>query len=237
MTTYVIILIAVILLGIPTIIVVNKYPKSRIIFQVLFLSLIVVFGYLLYRNIQKPIKFDKEVEKREKAVVQRLKDIRDIQIIYKDKYGKFTGSFDTLVSFVKSDSLAIDKIVYNGVWNQDEMTKAQAIKKGVIKIEQLFVPAYDSLWKDKRTYPIGEIRYAPYTNNVEFAIGAGEVETGSKVKVNVFECYVKYDDMLVGLDEQLTVNYIDSKTTNDRFDGIKVGSLTEATNNAGNWEQ
>ena len=237
MITYVLILIAVILLGIPTIIVVNKYPKSRIIFQVLFLSLIIVFGFLLYRNIQKPIKFDKEIDKREEAIVNRLKDIRSMQIIYKDKYGKFTGSFDTLITFIQSDSLAIDKLIEVKKWDKDEFTQADALKQGILKKEKSFVPAYDSLWLDKRSYPVEEIRYAPYTNNVEFNIGAGEVETASKVKVNVFECYVKYDDMLVGMDEQLSVNYIDERTTNDRFDGLKVGSLTEATNNAGNWEQ
>lgn len=236
MLTYVIILIVVILLGVPTVIFVNKYPRTRLIFQALFLALIIVFGYLLYRNIKKPIDFDKELKKREDTTVERLKDIRSIQIIYKDKYGNYTGDFDTLINFVKYDSLPIKKIIEVKKWDKDELSQAEALKRGILKQEETYVPTYDSLWHNKG-YPIDDIKYAPYTNHVEFTMGAGEVETASKVKVKVFECYVKYEDLLQGMDEQLVVNYIDEKTTNERFGGLKVGSLEEATNNAGNWEQ
>lgn len=236
MFTYVIILIVVILLGVPTILFVNKYPKTRIIFQILFLSLIIIFGYLLYRNIKKPIDFERELDKREDATVEKLKEIRSVQVIFKDKYGYYTGDLDSLINFIKYDSLPIKKIIEVSYWDKDELTRSEALKRGILRKEETFVPTYDSLWKDKK-YTVEELKYVPYTDQLEFTMGAGEVETASKVKVKVFECYVKYEDLFIGMDKQLVVNYIDKKTTNERFGGLKVGSLEEATNNAGNWEQ
>lgn len=236
MSTYVIILVGVILLGIPTVIVVNKYPKTRTVFQVLFLALIVLFSYLLIVNIRKPILFDKELNKRIDATVERLKEVRTLQIVFKDKYGKYTGDLDSLINFVKHDSIEITKLVAVKKWYQDEMTRSEAIKKGILKLEKSYVHANDSLW-NTQTYPVGDLKYVPFTQKkVELTMGAGEVEA-SKIKVQVFECYAKYEDLLNGMDKQLVANFIDEKTTNNRFDGLKVGSLEEATNNAGNWEQ
>lgn len=237
MTTYVIILIAVLVFAIPSIILVNKFPKSRIFFQVIFIALIIVFGYLLYTNINKPIKFEKELDKRSDATILKLKDIRTVQIAYKDKYGKYTGSFDTLISFVKTDSFAIPKIVQVKPWNQDEVSKEKAFKLGILKKSTAYVPVKDSIWK-KKVYAIDDIKNVPFSpQGAKFSMAAGDLVTGSKVKVQVFECFVSYVDLLEGLDKQQAVNYIDTKTKYGGFPGVKVGSLTEATNNAGNWEQ
>ncbi|MBN2486960.1 MAG: hypothetical protein JXB34_13370 [Bacteroidales bacterium] len=236
MNTYVFILIAIIVLGIPSIILVYRFPKIRFVFQLIFAVLIVLFGYLLYRNINRPIKFEKELEIRRTAAIQRLKDVRTIQVSFKDKYGKYTGSFDTLINFVKNDSIEISKFIETGPWNQDEMTKEEALKKGILKKIPAYIMASDSLWNNP-TYPIERIRYIPFSGDVEFTIGSGELETASKVKVQLFECYAKYSDLLKGMDKQLVVNYIDERTKYGGFEGLKVGSLEEATNNAGNWEK
>ncbi len=235
MTTYVIILIAVIILAIPSIILVNRFPKTRAIFQVLFTILVVVFGYMLFDNINKPIKFERELNKRTKATVEKLKDIRTIQVAFKDKYGSYTGDFDSLISFVEIDSFEIERLKIVGTWDQDEMTKEQALKAGIIIKSSSFVPVKDSIWK-KQKYPVKEIKDVPFTDT-EFNLASGEIITGSKVKVQVFECYASYVDLLKDLDQQELSNYIDAKTKFGAFPGIKVGSLTEATNNAGNWEQ
>lgn len=236
MITYVIILVAVLLIGIPTIFLVNKMPKLRLPVQALLAIIIAALGYLLVININKPIKFDKENDLRTRATIEKLKDIRTIQSVFKDKYGNYTGSFDTIINFVKADSLEIAAEVVVGEWNQDELTKAEAIKKGIVKVTTTYVPVSDSLWKEKK-YEIENIRYIPYTDKVEFTLGAGQLETASKVKVKVFECYTTYKTLLNGMDKQLVANYIDTRTKYGAFEGIKVGSLEEATNNAGNWEQ
>ncbi len=216
--------------------IVTKYPKSKPIMQIILGIAIIILIYLIWESIQKPIRFNKEKDARELATIDKLKDIRTIQIMYKDKYGKFTGSFDTLINFVKNDSIAIPKKDYLPGWDPDTYTEKQGIKLGLVKIETTYKPVLDSLRKHLSTTDVDGIKYIPYTDSKKFIMGAGEVETGSKVKVKVFEVYAKYDILLNGLDEQLVINYIDEREKIVKFDGLKVGSLKEATNNTGNWE-
>ena len=68
-------------------------------------------------------------------------------------------------------------------------------------------------------------------------MAAGEVETGSQVQVKVFEAYALYDTLFHGMDRQEVINYKDERYKLIEFTGVKVGSLTEATNNTGNWEK
>ena len=44
------------------------------------------------------------------------------------------------------------------------------------------------------------------------------------------------DVVLRDLDRQLVINLNDQRRTNEKYPGLKVGSLTETINNAGNWE-
>ncbi|HCY00899.1 MAG TPA: hypothetical protein DG754_12240, partial [Bacteroidales bacterium] len=60
--------------------------------------------------------------------------------------------------------------------------------------------------------------------------------TGSGLTIKVFEAKVHNDVLLKGLDRQLVINMNDLRRKLERFPGLQVGSLTEATNNSGNWE-
>jgi hypothetical protein len=81
------------------------------------------------------------------------------------------------------------------------------------------------------------LRYVPFTGGrEEFFLGAGEVMTGSGLAVKVFEAHVHNDVLLAGLDRQLVINMNDERVKREQFPGLRVGSLTETTNNAGNWE-
>ncbi|UCH15218.1 MAG: hypothetical protein JSV22_04425 [Bacteroidales bacterium] len=215
---------------------VTKYPKSKPIIQIILGIAIIILIYLLWESIQEPIRFNKEKDAREQATIQKLKDIRTIQIMYKDKYGSFIGSFDTLIHFVKNDSIGIPKKDYLPGWDSDMYTEKQGIKLGLIKIETAYKMVLDSLKNHLLTKDIDRIRYIPYAADSEFVMGAGEVLTGSKVRVKVFEVYAHYDILLNGMDEQLVINYIDEREKIVKFPGLKVGSLDEATNNTGNWE-
>jgi len=213
-----------------------KYPKSKPIMQIILGIAIIIMIYLIWESIQKPIRFNREKDARELSTIDKLKDIRTIQIMYKDKYGKFTGSFDTLINFVKNDSIAIPKKDYLPGWDPDTYTEKQGIRLGLINIQTTYKSVFDSLMKHLSTEDIDRVKYIPYTDDAEFVIGASEVETGSKVNVKVFEVYALYDTLLNGLNEQLVINYIDEREKIVKFPGLKIGSLKEATNNTGNWE-
>lgn len=233
--TIIIILIFAVILGAITIFFVNKNPESKKIFQIIYALAIVALCLLLIKNIMDPILFKQERDKRENAAIERLKDIRIAQIAYKDKNSKFTGSFDTLIFFIKTDSFELESLEEVIPWNQDSITKKDALKAGILKKSVIYKPVLDSLYGID--FPVDELRITPYTDGLEFVMAAGEVETGSQVKVKVFEAFVYYDTLFHGMDRQEVINYKDARFKIIKFNGVKVGSLTEATNNAGNWEK
>ena len=83
-------------------------------------------------------------------------------------------------------------------------------------------------------YDVLSLRYIPFTDNELFTLDAGIVEKGG-VDVNVFEATSHFKVILNGLDEQMVVNLIAAKEQIERYPGLKVGSMTEASTD-GNWE-
>ena len=197
---------------------------------------VLVLAYLLFESIQEPIRFNKEVDKREDATIQKLKDIRRAEEIYKSKFGLYMGDFDTLIAFVKFDSLPIvlaigsipDSLYDLGV------TEKKAIEMGIIVRDTNYVSVLDSIFHS--TYNIDSLRYVPFADTNQFFLGAADLETASKVKVKVFEAYVLNNVLLHGLNKQLIINYNADREKIVGFKGLKVGSLEASTNNAGNWE-
>lgn len=208
----------------------------KTVIQIILVIAIVVLGFMIVESIMKPIRFNKEKDKRYEATIERLKDIRTAQTAYKSQYGKFTGSFDTLINFLKYDSF---KVVFKKGELTDSLvdagwTEKKALLAGLITRDTSRVSVKDSLFKQRSH--IDSLRYVPYTGGKEFELAAGEIETGSRVKVQVFEAKVHNNVLLHGLDKQLRINFNDERQRIAKYAGLKVGSLEEATNNAGNWE-
>ena len=201
------------------------------VIQIILTVAIVVLGYLIIESIMKPIRFNREKDMRWDATIERLKDIRTAELAYKSENGKFTASFDTLINFVKADSFSVVKAIGTV---PDSLTEAQALAANLVVRDTIPVSVRDSLFG--KTYPVDSLQYVPYAPGHKFTLGAGEIETGSKVKVQVFEAKVPNSVLLHGMDEQLVANFNDERIKLTGYAGLKVGSLTEATNNAGNWE-
>jgi hypothetical protein len=175
----------------------------------------------------EPIDFNKAKKLREDKIIERLKDIRTIERAFKGEFGRYTGSFDTLVNFYKYGTVTIEL----QIGSLDDSI-AVARKQVIRKKEKVAVSEYLT---DVKTHP-DSLRIVPNSNGKEFELAAGIFVTSSKVPVPVFECKVHYDIALQELNRQLVVNLNDERKKLDRYPGIKVGSLTEATNDAGNWE-
>ncbi|NOY37793.1 MAG: hypothetical protein GXO83_09465 [Chlorobi bacterium] len=208
----------------------------RTAIKVALFVVVVVLAFLLFQSIMEPIHFNREKARREQATIQRLKDIRTAEVAYKSKYGKYTGSFDTLIHFVKYDSFPIVKAIGSipdSLYDLG-MKEEEAIRKGIIIRDTSYVAVLDSIFDIH--YPIDSIRFVPFADTAQFFLGAGEILTGSKVKVKVFEAHVLNDVLFHGMDKQLIINYNAEREKIVGFAGLKVGSLTESTNNAGNWE-
>jgi len=225
---------------------------------IFFINLVLVYAalalsYFLITGIQAPIEFKKEREYRYSFVIKNLIDIRKAELAYKDQHGVFTGDFDVLIDFVKNDSMKVvrklgalpdtlgeigaievgmaiaklpstiskkkTKELFNveipNDFDVDENNVDKALEIGYLIRDTISVSVLDTVFSP--VYPIDSLPYVPFSKKAAmFKLAAGEIETASGVKVQVFEA-------------------VDT----DPFDPnkvLKVGSLEEATNNAGNWE-
>lgn len=196
--------------------------------QVVLLLVIVVLCYLIFDSIQQPVRFNNEVSRREGAVIQRLKDIRTAQLAFKSEHGFFANDFDTLINFIKYGDFTIIKQI------GDEDALADGLISEIIR-DTVRIAIADSIFPPR--FSVDSLRYVPYAApGTQFSIGASELETNSGVWVQVFEASAENNVFLGGLDPQLLVNYNDTREKMAGFAGLRVGSLTETTNNAGNWE-
>ncbi len=209
----------------------------RTVIQILLVVAAVVITYFIYQSVQRPIEFDKAKEARYAVTIQKLKDIRKAQVAYKDVYGKFTGSWDTLVDFVAHDSVrnirAIGELTDSMI--DAKITEKKAIQMGLIIRDTVRVSVIEALFGGN--YDANSLRYVPVPGEpTEFHLAQTILTTGSGIKVPLFEAKAHNNVILRGLDEQLIINLNDQRRTNDKYPGLKVGSLEEANNNAGNWE-
>jgi len=197
---------------------------AKYILQFLLFGVIVVLIYFIYTGVMKPINFDKEQEHRYEKVIQRLKDIRTAQVAYRSVYGKYTGSFDTLIYFIKSDSFPV-------LYAEGSLDDSLAVSRNMVIRDTIYVPVRDSLFPSH--YPVDSLRFVPFApNDIQFDLKAASIMTASQVEVQVFQATAKNFDILHGMDRQLIINLNDLKD----FPGLKVGDIEEANNNAGNWE-
>ena len=90
-----------------------------------------------------PIEFNEEKDLRENAIKERLIDIRKAQIEYKNKYKGHAANFDELAKFLKDDKLPF--LIKEGVLTDEQlekgMTEKEAVKKGLIKRDTVWVTA------------------------------------------------------------------------------------------------
>jgi hypothetical protein len=192
---------------------------------------------MCYRSIMHPIEFKKERDIRESAIQARLIDIRKAQIEYKNVYGTHAANFDELGKFLKETKLPF--LIKEGMLTDKQleagMTEKEAVKKGLIKRDTFWVLAKDTLFNVH--YNVDSMAIVPVRGvDARFNMDTATIPSSAGYTVKVFECSVKYDVYLKDLDQQLLINLKDQVFKMGKFDGLRVGSVKEINNNAGNWE-
>ena len=192
------------------------------------LPLMIVGGvYLLVQSVMKPVRFNKNVADRETIAIQRLKDIRTLQVAFKAEYGRFLPTTDSLVDFYRNGVITIVRQV-------GSMDDSLAVAQKKVFRDSVKVNVRDTLLKN-RVNTIDSLNFIPYSGGKRIQIES-VVKVVSGVNVPLFEATMPYDDLLKGLDRQLVVNLKAEKEDMGRYAGLKVGSVTQPNNNAGNWE-
>ncbi len=206
--------------------------------QIVLAVVIVAFVYIIYLQISTPIRFEKEMKVKRAQVIERIKDVREAQRLYKSKYQKFTADFDTLTNFVLNETLTLERKLVD---EDDSVGMAMLKRTGKKNIENFEIAVIDTIFtpaKRNAEY-VNKLRYIPGTNEqAQFIMEAGIITTESKVVIPVVECRAPYKLFLDTLTyRQEIINQIDDDVNNfNRYPGIKFGSMDAGNNEAGNWE-
>ncbi|WP_452221955.1 hypothetical protein [Lacinutrix salivirga] len=239
MLNLILIAVAVILLTILIVWVIDKFMprKFKPVLMILLWVLIAFLGYKTFMSVYGEIKFNEIKEKRYAAAIDKLIDIRDSQLAYKEVTGKYTASFDELVKFIdtakftitqRKDSTIIDKEktrLYGGV----------EFKKDIVVVDTLgYAPVKDSLFKTSNRYKT--MMNVPFAKEgTKFTMNAGQI--GEDIKTPVFEAFVLKRDILHDQQEDFVIkeNLVQSvEAVNGN--AIRVGSMEDVKTN-GNWPQ
>jgi len=233
----------------------------KVVMRVLLALAIVLLAYISWESIQGPIDFNAEVARRDKAVIQRLVDIRTAQVALRAQTGSYTASFDTLTNFVQDCKIAT--LIKSGDLTEAQleagMTEEKAMRiirsgnEKAIKAaglwddaknapqltrDSIFSPAVQVLYPNRSRFSVDSLRYIPFGRGAQFEMGTDSLITASGYPIQVFEAKAPYAVYLGDLDKKLLNQKIQEvlDRPGNKYPGMQVGSLEVANNNSGNWE-
>lgn len=213
---------------------------KKLIIQILLAGVIIFFGYKCYNSIMIPQQFQEIKQQRYDRIIERLKDIRTAQEAYKGVYNKYIGNFDTLINFIKFDSVKVVRSI--GALTDDQleagMTEAEAIKQGIILRDTMKVSALENVFN--KAFQADNLRYVPFTEKKhQFKMGASSITTDSGIEVPIFEARISNMEIFENLPEIYREYILQDNGISKRlnkYPGLKVGDLKQANNNVGNWQ-
>ena len=203
---------------------------------IILIPLNIILFYFVYNSINSEVEFNKDAGSRIAENVQKLKDLRQVQVKYKQNKGKFADNFKSLIYFLENDSMAIVKATGetpDSLINGTQMSDELALELGLITRDTTYALAKETVFDDaymnsrKNEFPldINKLTIIPYSN-ATYNIDAGQVEKGNVI-VQVFEISSNYETVFSGLEAENRSYALEAL--------LKVGSMTEASLN-GNWK-
>ena len=242
----------------------------KIVIRALLVVAVLLLVFMAYRSVMGDIEFNNEAERRDRAVIQSLVDIRTAQVAFRARTGSFAFELDELADFVKNGTIA-------SVRSYGELTEAQleagmtvarameiinagnrqAIERAglwdaandrpqLIR-DTIFTPVMEAIAAfDRPGFNPANLPYVPFSDvagqRTRFELGVDTLMTASG-PLQVFEARTHFTTYLSDMDNRLLQQKIqrnlDRPGDDDaprRFPGMKVGSLTQVVNHAGNWE-
>ena len=228
----------------------------KITLEIVLAAVIVLLVWLTVKSIQKPVKFNNEVAARSQVAIQRLKDIRTLQVAFKSENGRFSPTIDSLKLFYETGKMNI--IMQIGSLDDSiAVANTEAIKKAnkklkpaelTAKLQQAYangqkvvfstvtaIPVKDTLFHNRPDFCIDSLAFIPFSGGEPVQMEAA-IKTVSGVQVPLFEARMPYKALCKGLDNQLRINLDADRKDQNKYEGLQVGSITAPNNNAGNWE-
>lgn len=232
------------------------------VLNVILVLVIIALGYACFASIQGPIEFDRTRKVREKEIIKELIDIRTAQVAYKQEHNVHAKTFDELRNWLQNgttktvrkqmelsedqlksgltESQAVSivkKAEATGNWTEAEEKGLSYINDQGTRVsftrDTIVTNALSAIFGDN--YDLSTLGKVPGTN-AEFEMDTASVTTASGYNIKIFQAQVPYTVYLGDLNKGELSNLIDKEEQFGRYPGLRVGSLTEINNNAGNWE-
>ncbi|MDX9747694.1 MAG: hypothetical protein RBT57_04270 [Paludibacter sp.] len=222
--------------------------------KILLLVAIAALGYFVIMSVMTPIQFETERAKREKVVIERLIDLRTAQIEFRDQKGRYTTGLDTLINFLQTGKkrMVLKEGMLTDAQLQAGLTEAKAVKivrsgnqkeinaNGLqnFRRDTTMTNLINALYNGKYTAEnIVDIQYIPFTDNAPFEVELNNNYVNSTgITIPLIEIRAPYIVYLSDINRQETLNLVDLQEKLEKYPGLKVGSVIEPNNFAGNWE-
>jgi len=195
----------------------------------------ITLAYFAYNSIKSEVEFQKVAELRIDENIQKLKDLRQVQIAYKKANNTYSNNFKSLIDFLENDYIAIVKAIGE---TPDTLTDAEALDFGIITRDTAYVLAKETVFDeaylnsrdekfplDIKTVDFLTLTTVPHSGK-NYSIEAGEIESSQSGPVKVFEISTTYGAIFTGLDAENKSFELDEI--------LKIGSMDEAFLH-GNW--
>lgn len=115
---------------------------TKILTYVLF-AVSIFLGYYLYSGVQSTIEERKSIDIKEAALIEKLKLIREAEIVFQEVNGRYTSNWDSLMNFIQNGQVAI-------VERREEIIqKPYGGEDVIVHIDTLgFTPARERIFKE-----------------------------------------------------------------------------------------
>ncbi|RMB60617.1 hypothetical protein EAX61_07305 [Dokdonia sinensis] len=209
----------------------------KLLLQLVLWAVIGLLGYLLFNAVYGEVKFNEIKEKRYKAAIANLRDIRQAQLAHKTVTGKYEGDFNKLVRFIdtaeftltqRRDSTVRDEVQSKllGVDMQMDIVVIDTLGTRSVK-DSLYKGPNPDRYKTMINVPIEGV-------NAKFEMQAGFIEK-SNLQVPVFEAKIAKDVLLADQPK----DYVSKEKQVISVDGVNgthltLGSMIDINTN-GNW--
>ena len=218
--------------------------------------IIVGLTVAIVKSVMEPVDFNKHKAYRESIAVQRLKDIRDLQVAFKNVNGRYASTIDSLKMFYNDGKMKItlqvgskdDSLAMAHTEQLQKKFRNLKPEKFAEKLHELYlageqnlvfqishdIPVKDTIFRSRTDFNIDSLAFIPFCGD-SIQMDA-TIKMVSGVKVPLFEASMPYKSLLRGLNNQLRINLDAQREDQGKYQGLQVGSITAPNNNAGNWE-
>jgi hypothetical protein len=194
----------------------------KLVIQLVLWVVIAALGYLLFNAVWGEVEFNEIKEKRYKAALVNMLDLRKSQLAHKTVTGKYEKDFDKLVRFIDTAEFTITQRRDTSVLDVEKTKRFRVdTKKNIVIIDTLGTKSVkDSLFK-------GSDRYKTMINvpiegiDAKYTMDAGEIEKNNTM-YPVFEISLKKDILLADQPK----DYVAKEKQIVSVDGVNGDALT-----------